>query len=297
MVGRAAGVMGEDVLPVRIGVCICTRDRHDELRRAIESLAASSLAPVEVVVSDDGDMARTAAVLASSPIAVMHTTGPRRGLGANRNAAARAASASHVLFLDDDAEVSEAFLASAADHLASLKSDDRERTILSGGEHNCGARLYANEQGFLGFQNRVYAADEPRQTVVMNAAVFPLHIVREIKFDEQLVYGYDEVDFTTRAVAAGARIIEDRQLMNLHHSAPSGRVDYEYQADAARLYVTFKRLWWTNRQPIRSVAFAATASAHLVAVAAAARSRYRLGLAIRAIATAANRIRLERGLK
>jgi GT2 family glycosyltransferase len=115
----------------------------------------------------------------------------------------------------------------------------------------------------LGFQTRPYLPGEERRTIVINAAVIPRDLVLKVGFDEQVIYGYDEVDFTTRAVAAGAHIREHRSLYTRHLHSPRGREQRRRQVHAARLYVTFKRYWWTDRRRGRALWFALIASAHL----------------------------------
>jgi GT2 family glycosyltransferase len=215
----------------------------------------------EVVVADDGDVA--AGALDGDP-RLRVVRGPHRGLGANRNAALTAVRTSHVLFLDDDATLSPAFVRRWRAALERRSAAERERLIFTGGEQQGPLRVYPNEQSFLGHQRRPYHPGEPRRTVVMNAAVFPTSLFDVVRFDEQLVYGYDEVDLTTRAVAAGYAIAFDPEAVNVHTPSPVNRALYARHVEASRLYVTFKRYGRTEGSGAKAAAFAVLAPLHLL---------------------------------
>jgi GT2 family glycosyltransferase len=88
-----------------ISVAISTLDRPEGLRRCLDALLAGSVLPDELVVVDQGDGARTEAVLSelvTAAPAVVHVKQARRGLSASRNAAFRAASSEVVAVTDDD---------------------------------------------------------------------------------------------------------------------------------------------------------------------------------------------------
>jgi glycosyltransferase involved in cell wall biosynthesis len=92
--------MGNDIC---ISVALVTRNRPDSLRRCLESLRAQSAQPFEVVVSDDSDdsfIEKTRVV--AEEFGCRYQAGPRRGLYANRNAAALACTGTHIRTMDDD---------------------------------------------------------------------------------------------------------------------------------------------------------------------------------------------------
>ncbi len=87
----------------RISVILATRDRPALLPRAVESVLAQRCRDWELIVVDDGDtdaVARTLAGREDDRIVV--AAGPRRGLGAARNAGLDRASGEVVCYLDDD---------------------------------------------------------------------------------------------------------------------------------------------------------------------------------------------------
>jgi glycosyltransferase involved in cell wall biosynthesis len=88
---------------IRLSVALVTRDRPDQLDNCLASLRAQSIQPFEVIVSDDSSadyMEATRAVAGRHRC--IYVTGPRRGLYANRNFAAKKCSGSHIRTMDDD---------------------------------------------------------------------------------------------------------------------------------------------------------------------------------------------------
>ncbi len=84
-------------------VAICTRERPDDLRRALTAVQALDPAPREVLVVDnDPSSTRTAEVVSEFP-GVRYVCEPRRGLDRARNRALREALTEIVAFTDDDA--------------------------------------------------------------------------------------------------------------------------------------------------------------------------------------------------
>jgi GT2 family glycosyltransferase len=246
-----------------ISVCICTRNRPDELARTLESVRASSRPVDQVVVSDDSQDSATRELIETRFPEVTYTTGPRRGLGANRNVAADRATGEFVLFLDDDCLLDERWVERALARLGT--NGDRGRTIVTGLERNAGNLVGPADQDFLGFQRVPYGAGDVLKTVVINSALFPRGLFRTHRFDEQLVYGCDEVDLTTRAVAAGYRIRLCPDAVNDHRPSASNRDYYSDFAVSSRIYVTFKRYFRTEGRRAKGVLYLAVAAVHAVA--------------------------------
>jgi GT2 family glycosyltransferase len=245
---------------VQLSVCICTRNRPEELERALISVGRSSVAVAEVVVSDDSDGEESRAVAARH--GARWVRGPRRGLGPNRNRAAGEVRGSHVLFLDDDAELGETFVErvqSCRDRHA-----DPARLIVTGREDNRGRLVEPRAPDWLGFQRRPYRPGDELRTIVINAAVVPADVAREVGFDEQLVYGYDEVDFAERALAAGCRIVACPDAVNRHTPSAVNRDFYAPHVHTSRLYVVLKHRFHVRRQPVRGALVAIGATAHLI---------------------------------
>jgi glycosyltransferase involved in cell wall biosynthesis len=103
-----------------ISVALVTRNKPATLRTCLESLRAQSVQPAEVIVSDDSDEAFAAETRSvSEAFGCRYRTGPRRGLYANRNAAALACSGRHIRTMDDDHTFPEAHFERCAEAVAS----------------------------------------------------------------------------------------------------------------------------------------------------------------------------------
>lgn len=250
-----------DVRSASVSVCICTRNRPEALTRTLDSLRGSSVAPQQVVVADDSTDNRTSGLVRQRYPEVTYREGPRRGLGANRNAVVAAATGDFVLFLDDDCLLDPHFLQRVVARLA--EADDQHRTIVNGRELKHGHLIISRDQCFLGFQNRTYGPSDDIYSVVMNAALFPRSLFSHVRFDERLIYGYDEIDLTTRAVASGYRIVNCPDAVNQHFPSPVNRDYYGAHASSSRIYVTFKRYLWTQRRPLKAAAYLLIAVSHL----------------------------------
>jgi GT2 family glycosyltransferase len=247
---------------LRASVCICTRNRPEELDRALASAIASRPAAHQIVVADDSDGGETERLVRGRATEIVYVRGPRTGLGANRNVALDAADGDFLLFLDDDAVLGESFLATMEAKLGTVPPAQRRRTILAGTELNRGRTVVPNEQDLLGFQSRPYRRGEALRTVVINAALFPRELFDQVRFDPRLQYGLDEVDLTTQAVARGYRIVPCFEASNSHFPSALGREGYGEAAIAARLYVTLKRRRFTEGSRLRGWSGFGLAAAH-----------------------------------
>jgi hypothetical protein len=129
--------------------------------------------------------------------------------------------------------------------------------------HPDGRRVVAHEQDFLGFQHRAYEAGGPISTVVINSALFPRTVFNEHRFDEELIYGYDEVDLTSRAVWDGYSILHEESAVNLHRPSAVNRDYYYPYIESSRIYVTTKRRGITEGRPLAAAAYLVIATVHL----------------------------------
>jgi len=196
---------------------------------------------------------------------VRYTRGPRKGLGANRNHAVQLATGTHVLFMDDDVILEETFLEKMWAYISNCPLEQSANMIVTGSEMNRGRRVIPHEQSFLGFQNRPYASDRNLRTIVINSTLFPARVFDDILFDDQLVYGYDEVDIATRCSYTGFTIHLLKEAYNEHYPSQINRDYYKPYTEASRMYVTFKRYLFSERKLAKAVLFIILASVHNVA--------------------------------
>lgn len=210
-------------------VVVPTRDR----RRALEDCLAR-LAPgaqtldanrYEVIVTDDGDFAATDAWLRSGYPWARHVRGPRRGPAANRNAGARAARGSWLVFADDDIVPSSGWLAAFA---AAAGGGD----VLEG-QTTCEA----------GLSSPRYHAPENRTGGVLwscNFAVRHAAFVAIAGFDEGFAYPHmEDADLRERLRAAGhvPTWVPDARVDHPPRRLPSGaRMGAFREAEVRFLY-------------------------------------------------------------
>jgi glycosyltransferase involved in cell wall biosynthesis len=277
-------------MPARVSVCICTRNRPGELQRCLASLLESSHPIAETVVADDSTDERTAEMLEreQSGSSIVYVRGPRRGLGANRNCALSKASGDYILFLDDDACLGKEFLERALACRTAAERLESDRIVVSGCENNRGKIVRAHEQSFLGFQNVAYRHGSGLNTIVINSTLFPRILFNAIKFDERLVYGFDEVDVALQAVRNGYRIVHSDDAINFHYPSPVNRSYYKPHLDVSRLYITFKRYAIYERTHLKALIFAVLASVHCMLAYIKRRGIAGLADAWHAIAAAAH---------
>src|ERR671913_2186843 len=95
-------VMGPHSVPI-LSVLICTRNRADKLKRAVDSVLANSFTDYELIVVDQSTDGRTAAALATiddDRLRYIHTD--TVGVAKSRNIAVCESRAEIVVYTDDD---------------------------------------------------------------------------------------------------------------------------------------------------------------------------------------------------
>lgn len=244
---------------IRVSVCICTRNRPEDLAKAIRSVQASSLPPFEIVVSDDSSDTRSRDLVAAQFPDVVFVEGPRKGLGPNRNCALSAANGTHIAFIDDDVLMDREFIRIVTEH--AREAD--ENTIISGIEINNGVRVDPHGVSFLGHQSIDYSEGQEHRTIVINSTAFPRALFTRTLFDPNLIYGCDEMDIALRATTRhGCRILFDPALRNQHFPSPVNRDLYATYKEASRIYVMLKYYYFVERGFLKSILFTAAAPAH-----------------------------------
>jgi glycosyltransferase involved in cell wall biosynthesis len=239
-----------------LSLCICTRNRPEDLRRCLQSVADGGRLPDQVIVSDDGDAGKTVEEIADAFPFVMYLRGPKLGLGANRNACIALVTSRYVAFVDDDVVVSEGFIEEAR-RLSAQYADRQPLPILTGVEYKHTAegtsRVEPGNADFWGFQrlppNGTYRA------IVINASIFPAVLFRQALFDSQLRYGSDEIDIARHATALGYPILFEASLHVDHYPSAINRADYAGFIDASRLYATAKDYWFYQKDSLKTIIF------------------------------------------
>jgi glycosyltransferase involved in cell wall biosynthesis len=234
-------------------------DRAQELRRCLNSIAACTTQPTEIIVSDDGqNRAETQEVCAGFPL-VRYFPGPCRGLCANRNAAIDHATADFVSLLDDDVVVPPDFISLAFAIVAKLPA----QTLVTGTAIDAGRPVIPNSPSFLGFFGRAPNGDFRNINLICN--LLPRSAFQEEKFDEIMRYGYEDMDLCTRLLARGYVVRHEPKLVTTHLPPPrSAAVNRERKAlaERARFYATVKRYLMYERSAVRLLAYVVVAPVH-----------------------------------
>lgn len=195
-------------------VVVPTRDRSRELEACLARLAPGvqtlEATRYEVIVTDDGNFEATDAWLRTTCPWVRHVRGPRRGPAANRNAGARAAHGTWLVFADDDIVPSPEWLAAFA--AAAVHGDVLE------GQTTCEA----------GLSSPRYHAPENRAGGVLwscNFAVRRTTFVAIAGFDEGFVVPHmEDADLRERLRAAGHALtwVPDARVDHPPRRLPAG---------------------------------------------------------------------------
>jgi glycosyltransferase involved in cell wall biosynthesis len=230
--------------------------------------------PDQVIVSDDSDDGRTVEELAATFPFVQYQRGPRRGLGANRNACITLATSRYLSFIDDDVLIPPSYVRDAFSLCRRHASMERT-SILTGVEYkhiSTGKVLIEpHNADFWGFQR--VAPNGVYRSIVINAAIFPATLFEYALFDPQLRYGSEEIDMARHAVALGYTIIFDPSLYVDHYPSEINRVEYAGFIDASRMYATAKDYWCHQKRPFKAIAFSGLAPIKL-AIALGRRSGF-----------------------
>ena len=242
-------------------VCILTRNRPEELRRAIESVLSSPYPAHQIVVSDNSTDDRTREMVGANYPQITFTEGPRQGLSSNRNNAVSKVTGTHVVMMDDDAALGPEFLDKMAAHIE--RSQNPERSILTGIEMKHGERIMPHKMDFLGFQSLEFGEADKVDSIVINATVFPAEVFRELLFDLNLIYGYDENEFMMRAVYLhGYEVKICQDAINFHYPLGADAGSYVTQIEANRIYVTFKKYFFIEKRKGKALSYLAVAYSH-----------------------------------
>lgn len=272
---------------MNIALCICTRNRPEEVVKALSAVACSSLEPAQILVSDDSDAlqaARTRTVCDATS-GVTYLRGPCRGLSANRNHCLDHLDLTieAVAYIDDDVVIRSDFLSEAAEALRHAPP----KTIITGRENKNGADITPHNCSFWGHQEVPPRDENDYHTIVINTALFPRDLFLKARFDEALRYGSEEADMCAQAEAFGYQIRFCPALVNDHHPSEVNRTEYSKVVEASRLYSTYKRYRWLECNQQKATAYALLAPLHIIGGVVKSRRLIDIPVAVKAVYTAA----------
>lgn len=299
--GRSDDVQISPDLPVRHDVIICTRNRPDDLRTALDSIAKQRLRPASVIIVDASDdtnsaaeVERWAAAISSQSTLVTYVHA-EPGLPAQRNVGASLSQAEIVHFIDDDVVLEPEYLSAIA---AAFADDTDGRVVGVGGlvtnQPSRRPRLWwrlacldSNREGVILYSgaNIVVTNAQTRTPVQWLSGCsmsFRRDVVAQLGFDESLPgYGLmEDADFGFRASRLGQLLVEPRARL-VHNTSPIGRWDHARRERAA----TARRGWFVrkNLPPAAMAAFwwsVLGGAVVQIAVSLATRSRWGLRIAL-----------------
>jgi GT2 family glycosyltransferase len=240
-------------------ICICTIDRVDILKRCLESIAKGSERPEAVLVSDDSADGTQVAMVCREFEGVTYIQGPRRGLCANRNWVIRHATTTHVSLLDDDAMVSQNFIADAK----ALISECPDNLIITGIVDEAQSEVIPFNPSFWGhFSKR---PTDRFENINLNCNVFPRRAFDHASFDESIGFGYEDMDLCSHLLFLGFRIRFESRLRNTHmppKRTSSGLKTRLMRTERARFYTSVKRYMLWNRNYFVLLVYLVVAPAH-----------------------------------
>jgi len=227
----------------RVSVIVPTRNRRQQLVRALASVDAQRYRNFEVIVVDDGSLDGTADWLrAQRPQDCLIETGRPGGAAAARNRGVMRAAGEILAFLDDDDAWHASYLAAQVSSFDADPGLDVRAT--SHVEVDPGGRVsYPDVRPVFEYPNALVhmLAECPVHTlsaVACRRAVF----TRIGPFDETLEIVHD-LDWYVRLLAAGGRLVHDRTAL-VERAVPGGLV--------AR-----HRRWFSEERVVHRRAFAA----------------------------------------
>jgi glycosyltransferase involved in cell wall biosynthesis len=248
---------------IRLSIALLTRHRPENLRRCLASLRAQDAPPFEIIVSDDSDDPSAAAAVAKE-FAVHHQPGPRRGLYANRNAAALACRGSHVRTVDDDHTFPPGHLRACLDALA---RDPHalwtcgEQSFLDGKPHT-----FTPHAAQLHPSGAACAVDDPDDNwaVADGATIYPREVFdRGFRFVEDFGYGSSYLEFGALLYARGwpSRCVPGAFVEHHDEAVAQGR-----RSPVSCLYAGLCYNLYFRPSVLRAVRHAAPHAAHFVSL-------------------------------
>ncbi len=222
-----------------LSVVIATRNRREEIAALLSDLERLSFAPGdEIVVVDNGSRDGTPEQVRNEhPGVRLILRSENRGAPAARNAGAAASRGDLLIFLDDDTRVEDREF---PEKVRRAFLEEKEAGVVAFGILDPGTR---RPRRFEIPRRRKDLAAEPCETSTFISAGCA---VRRSVFesvggmDESLTYGFEELDFSYRAVSRGVRIFYRPGITILHRLSASGRPGWR------RIYYFYRNKIWIS---------------------------------------------------
>jgi glycosyltransferase involved in cell wall biosynthesis len=224
--------------PVRLSVALVTRGRPARLGEALASLRGQGVQPWEIVISDDSDpLEASANQLLAEHHGCRYISGPKKGLYANRNAAALACRGTHIRTMDDDHELPPGHLAACLEAVAA----DPDAIWVIGEWIPAWGNLPSSVPGPGEVHPRgftVQPRDPQRSAAIADGStIFPRSAFGPAgaRYLENFTFGMVYLELGDRLAHLGFRIRRLDSTHVIHHATPSS-IDDRETTDAARVF-------------------------------------------------------------
>ena len=225
--------VGADQPADHISLIVCTRDRPDQLRTCLASLAKQRSAPGQFIVVDNSRSGSAASICANFPD-VTYVHEPRPGLSHARNAGVRAANGSLIAFTDDDVEPHPGWLAELARAFEMHDVECVTGLVLPASLETAAQRSFQLAMGGFGtavvpalFDHRFFAETKPHGAHVWrigagaNMAFRRSAFDRAGLFDDRLGAGAsgcsEDSEYWYRLLALGGSCLYEPRAVVFHH--------------------------------------------------------------------------------
>jgi Predicted glycosyltransferases len=274
-------------MEIVFGAIIPTRHRPESLKACLEAIYSNSVSPTLTIVGDDStdtECIEKNRKIVSTFGNCFYLSGKCNGPSQNRKDLIdnlllmienRNISVSHAACIDDDIIISDKWFENASNFLKENHARiPAEYHIIYGPIVQSLSiddelpQLYRST--FLGHFTASH--DNTTSCVNIQAAIFPINLFGKVNFDQNIVYGYEDLDLCNRAIPLGYQLdcvismpAIDTQRANSSLAEGGTKYDALYQQiQSARLYTTFKKYLCIERNPIKAYYFLAVFSLHLI---------------------------------
>jgi len=228
--------MGDDI---RLSVALVTCNRPSSLARTLRSLREQTIQPWETVIADDSDDERARAVRSlADEFGCRYLAGPKRGLYANRNAAALACGGTHIRTMDDDHTFPRDHLERC---LTAVAGDPDSVWII--GEFDAGEKRSGEIPPCPGqLHPRGFSVTPPDPqdcwSIADGATIYPRTIFDSgVRYAEEIAFGAVFLEFGGLLHWLGYRIRQLDTTYVVHHADRSARaIDDPELEQAARVF-------------------------------------------------------------
>ena len=169
----------------------------------------------------------------------------------NRNHLVRCCETPLALLLDDDVRIDPVFLGQALDLINNRRAD-----VVTGQFSR------ANSESWFTFRGH-WRPRHPREPQAASLATLlcPNALLRNYPIDENLIYGYEDADFSLRITHRCITLL-DCPSQDLSNQSTIGlsAIEKQNDADSARVFVTIKRYWGNRGKLVRFLAVEAAAN-------------------------------------